>query len=63
MIKFVDNAVYIGQRNGKSHYEFNCPFCGNKIVLYVWRGIKHCNCGAKCSTIFNGKYRLNISKE
>lgn len=63
MIKTIDNAIYVSLPNGKSHYEFICPFCNSKAILYCWNGYKNCSCGAKFSLWNNGKYELNAIKE
>lgn len=59
----IKDAEYISEPNGKSHFIFDCPFCGEQIVLYVWNGHKKCSCGARCSRYLNGRYQLNARKE
>lgn len=62
-IKIIKDDIYVSLPNGKSHYEFNCPFCDNKVILYCWVGHKKCSCGAKFSTLLDGMYILNAKKE
>ena len=63
MKKLIENAVYVSEPNGKSHYEFNCPFCNSKAIMYCWVGHKKCSCGAKFSLRDGGRYKLNAIKE
>lgn len=63
IIKNINNANYVSLPNGKSHYEFNCPFYNSKAIMYCWVGHKKCSCGAKFSTLFDGVYILNAKKE